>query len=93
MSSMLRIEGTTNRNEVLNRIRQHLMYRFNFNAEEAIYEQEFLFATSNILHTADYYSTIRRIGTTKLLSRKDRQDIHKMVVAIIQEGNNKEQQF
>jgi hypothetical protein len=84
---MIRIKDN-NTSITKNAIVERLIYSFDFNYTEARMELDFLFATANILHTEEYYTTkIRRIGSSKLLNRGQRMDVYKHVVACIEENN------
>ncbi len=85
--SLIRIEGN-NTSKTKTAIVERLMYSFGFDYVEARMELHFLFATPNILHTQDFYAIkVRRTGSTKCLNRGLKMDIHKAVVACIEENN------
>lgn len=69
-------------------IKQRLMYSFGFTYEQAEQELSYLFATTNTLYLAEYYTLkVRRVGATKVLNRSDKKEIHKHAVSIIFEYN------
>lgn len=68
---------------------ERLQYSFGFNYAEARMELHFLLATPTILNTEEHYCIrVKRKGSSKLLNRGQRMEIHKAVKAVVLEHNS-----
>ena len=66
-------------------IRQRLMYSFDFTQAQSAVELEFLFRNGIFVTEYFYVYTQCRIGQTKLLTRQQKQEIHRFCRVILSE--------